>query len=322
MISEPTTIILGAGVSKPYGFPIGLDLRNEIIDHTLVRKDWSFWNALSIDENLVIEFVTRFRDSNIYSIDKFLENNPNYLQVGKICIAVCIREKEDHKNFFRTNAKSDGIYQYLFNELVSGIRWNEVEQNKLSFITFNYDRSLEQYLFESYCNFCPRNTIEETLSSFFQYIPIYHVHGKVGDLDWQGKKGTQYKPLEINHFKGRITEIEKIKMASENIVLVSEQDPQTANKLAYILKSSKNIIFLGFGYHNENLNKLKIDSFRHLDNEMENEANDLSKVTTFRGNAYGLGKSQMKKNQNRWKIYLPTNEKKDIEFLKDYVQLD
>jgi len=33
MIKEKTVLILGAGASKPYGFPTGEELRREIIDN-------------------------------------------------------------------------------------------------------------------------------------------------------------------------------------------------------------------------------------------------------------------------------------------------
>ena len=75
------------------------------------------------------------------SVDAFLEHRPEYLQIGKLSIALCIMAHEHEKKLF--NAQRNW-YDYLRIKLNSS--FDEFGDNKLSIITFNYDRSIEHYL--------------------------------------------------------------------------------------------------------------------------------------------------------------------------------
>jgi hypothetical protein len=92
----------------------------------------------------------------------------------------------------------DNWYFYLYNRMVEGFKTTDSYKlfgdNKVTFVTFNYDRSLEHYFFE-----CLRNTFrkvpETALVEQMNRIKIHHVYGQVDYLPWQGSKkpyGSKY----------------------------------------------------------------------------------------------------------------------------------
>jgi len=85
MINVPTVLVLGAGSSKPYGYPIGSRLKNDIIAELQLSLDTdSGWiNELDIDKELVKEFIKKFDRSPKSSIDSFLAQQKKYTEIGK-----------------------------------------------------------------------------------------------------------------------------------------------------------------------------------------------------------------------------------------------
>src|SRR4030095_10430365 len=85
MIEIPTTLVLGAGASMDYRYPSGVDLRLEIIaslhdgDDLIEALRCSDFNPRQIGK-----FRERLRGSpGIKSVDKFLERNPDLLEVAR-----------------------------------------------------------------------------------------------------------------------------------------------------------------------------------------------------------------------------------------------
>lgn len=81
------------------------------------------------------------------SVDFFLENNEKFEEIGKLAIAFELILHEDYKQLRREQKKR--WYETLFHLMVQGGRF---DQNRLSVITFNYDRSLEAFLFRALGN--------------------------------------------------------------------------------------------------------------------------------------------------------------------------
>ena len=64
---------------------------------------------------------------------------------------------------------------------------NEFSEHALSIITFNYDRSLEEYLYRVLGALYNRDAEE-----LVQGLSIIHVHGDLGPLDWESQRGRKY----------------------------------------------------------------------------------------------------------------------------------
>ncbi|MGD0625710.1 MAG: hypothetical protein ABSB32_13440 [Thermodesulfobacteriota bacterium] len=126
MIDIPTLFILGAGASKPYGFPTGRELRTQIIrsfpsDYkTLQSTDISLkLDSLKRQElAMVSDFVEHFSKSPVYSIDQFLAFNPAFSYQGKMAIAYYIRTKEIESKFWEEPPSEEDWYSLLFNRMI------------------------------------------------------------------------------------------------------------------------------------------------------------------------------------------------------------
>ena len=100
-----------------------------------------------------MNFASRFRKSSNKSIDLFLARNPSLVTVGKLAISLEILKSEIASKF-REEIDNPALdwYSYLFDRFTDTFLDKDkftISDNKVSFITFNYDRSLEHFLIES-----------------------------------------------------------------------------------------------------------------------------------------------------------------------------
>ncbi len=144
MIEKQTVLVLGAGASQPYGFPTGGELRQLICDD-------SSWHDAALRDHIsaqfINRFVMRFRDAPQSTVDRFLAHHTDFVNVGKLAIASILIAREAASNL---SPQKDNWYGYLWSRLETD--WDDFSKNKLKIITFNYDRSLEQFLLQSECS--------------------------------------------------------------------------------------------------------------------------------------------------------------------------
>ena len=263
MIDIPTVFILGAGSSKPYGYPTGAELRELIINEfpnelsILLKRSSIPPNKRQNHFDAAKKFVDAFDNSSVVSIDKYLSLNPIFSYYGKLAIMLIISKKEALSKFREKIEYGQDWYKLLFNRMISTFNepsdFDKFRENKVAFITFNYDRSLEYFIYESfyYTFWEKRHDIESafvSLEGIKKYIPFpfIHVYGQVDKIKEHG--GSDYRE------KFAFSDIEKL---SENIRVIGER----ANNIAEIKKiitESKRIFFLGFGYAKENMDSIGI----------------------------------------------------------------
>ncbi len=308
MITKPTVIILGAGASSVYGFPTGQGLVSNIISNlrplskseTRGGNDWVPFLIVNFDlkEEEIYDFQEKLHYSRI-SVDAFLEYRNEFLKVGKLSIAMSLISHENNQKLF--SAERNWL-DYLRNKLDAP--FDVFGENELSIITFNYDRTVEQYLFTVLKNTYGRSDAEcvEQLNK----IPIIHVHGKIGSLPWQEENGRPYE----NTFTP-----ENIKLASDQIIIISEsnEDSEEFRQAFELLKKADEgkIYFLGFGYNPVNLRRLKF-----------NELKNLKKYDPIAlGTSYKFPATKQRVLADEWKIHTDwqTGQKnRDIlDFLRD-----
>jgi hypothetical protein len=251
MIKIPTCLVLGAGASVPYGFPSGIELRKRILQN---NKE-SNWNKLLSelefeDKDFITSFYFDFNISKILSIDNFLERYPKYLSIGKLAIAFALIPFENHHDLFEIDDPPERWYCELWNKL-STQNLHHLPSHKLKIITFNYDRSLEYFLYNVIKHSYPDAT-ENKCAEFLKMLDILHIHGKLGNLPWEGNSSRPYKPDPTP---------EQYKIAREQIKIVSEQDIKRDlfNDPVQYLSNVQRIFFLGFGYDESNFNRLSME---------------------------------------------------------------
>ena len=96
MISRKTVLVLGAGASADYGFPVGSELKEQIVGLNLARpRDGSHGDCLRTaiyrgnqTEKEFKDFQVALRMSGQPSVDAFLELRQEFMDVGLLSISL------------------------------------------------------------------------------------------------------------------------------------------------------------------------------------------------------------------------------------------
>lgn len=287
MITIPTVLILGAGASSHIGYPVGYGLINDVITVQITRLIDSMYTVEQIKD-----FRLRLSRYASYSIDEFLEKNRELEDIGKSFIAHSLKRYELEDKLFPPHV-SDGWYQYLFNSMLTS-SVEDLVNNKITIITFNYDRSLEAYLHNTimYRFKISKNESSELLKK----IKIIHMHGVLGeypDVPYSQNLEPGFDDLDLaaGFFRKITGSIKIIYEIKENKDTFCSIEFENANKA---LQESEKIYFLGFGFHEDNIRRFRFFS--------ENSLKGKEVRATFKGignrelhrvlkmlSAYGIG---------------------------------
>ena len=288
MFSQNTVFILGAGSSWHYNYPTGEELVNEIkILANSFSKSWDKSFRRILDEQILysthfismlpifiqemaghdpakIDDAFKATLKNLDSlyekiiisdpmvIDHFLCFNTDIAKIAKILIAAALLRHE------RKSAEPRGNwYKFLIQKLMSGCnRSDDLHQNKVKFITFNYDLSLEYKLYKG----LGVNHIfsdKENLSNFFTDDRFLHVYGKLRS----SKIEEPFYKISDNDFNKK--ELDIAYEASKDIKTIDPSDKiedLTTMKLASKAIHEANVVYiLGYGFDRDNSQRLGLD---------------------------------------------------------------
>jgi hypothetical protein len=278
--NKKTVFVLGAGASCPYGYPSGARLRQRVclsqgFIHTYTSTGM---DRQAIETRLpdIKKFKDAFNKSRIESIDLFMANNPKLAPIGKYIIAfeilmaeqqslsgeeakltqemLAFRESNPRDRLSEPFFKGEDWYFYLYNRLIEGLVGKntlpDFSNGNLAFITFNYDRSLEQFFYESLSNSFTEVS-EPDIIKCLKKLKIMHVYGQIAPLKWQdSEQGIDYKP--------KIGE-SLLEGAAANIKTIYEQKKSPVlDEAIVLLAQADEIFFLGFGYAPENMEVLRL----------------------------------------------------------------
>ncbi len=253
MIKRNTVLILGAGASHPHGYPLGSGLKADIVQSIgeaqrpeagggLGRTPLNefLWRR-GFENREILQFRMDLKDSPIGSVDVFLERRKGeFLELGKHAIAWQIIQSRG--NEILSGTEKGRWYDYLWTLLDND--FEQIGQNNVTFVTYNYDLSLERWFLQSlqatYGK--TRKEAEDKLAE----IRIIHVHGHV-------KSG--------NREPGEGEDDSVISESAEQIKIIHELDDGDKEYVAArkALVEAKHIHLLGFGYNKQNLKRLFAD---------------------------------------------------------------
>ncbi len=234
MLAVDTVFVLGAGASKPFGFPTGAELRARLCNE-LVLGNTMYLNLLECghSEQEVESFRFAFERSAINSIDAFIALRPTFQTIGARAIAAALVPLENENTLTKGN-----WYQFVWNEMLEGVSTSdELLLNTIRFITFNYDRSLEQYLFGAIQHAFDLDS--EAAYKCFSSIPIHHVYGSLGA--YTSGIGFQYHERK-DDLKQAILN------AQQSIKTIPSVRGTLDTKAADWLSRAERVFILGFGF--------------------------------------------------------------------------
>jgi len=245
-----TVLVLGAGASAHLGFPLGPQLCSKIIENTSDPDGNPFKEllAMAFPHETIYSFHEQLEKSFPRSIDEFLADRPKFIDVGRASIAQVLIRYEDEKLLRK---REDNWYGLLRDRIKE-----ELDRNRFSpvIVTFNYDLSLDKFLYDFLSSTFPRYATINTLEGA---VRILHVHGRLGYLDYEvtcsprRSYGGPVSPSEI--------------LAASQGIRVPSQLPNDYGRDMVVaqeaIKQAKRVIFLGFGYDDTNLVRLRVDSW-------------------------------------------------------------
>ena len=247
-ITLNTVLILGAGASAPYGFPLGKKLRDQVCGFADHRGYKFLFGDMGHPESELRAFVDELKFSPYTSVDVFLENNPDFLTIGKRAIAAALFPLEQEDRLFPPGVDSDkSWYESLILQMSVGTdAWLD---NNLSVVTFNYDRSFEHYFVTVLKNRGHLSTAEAM--ALFERVEVVHVHGSLGEYP-----GVPYGACT----RDADLSPEAMKAAAESIIVISEAGDNLSSfdRAEASLRQARRIYFLGFGFHPTNVRRLRI----------------------------------------------------------------
>ena len=269
MIKRQTVFVLGAGAGNPYNFPTGMELTKEVCQACWQTGEEEARNLSRVFDSdaprKARELADKLSRSGIL-IDEWLATNPEYQPLGKYFIAKQIMQRESEERFKEAFVNRDeDWYSILWQRMLSPERKIEnLINNQVAFITFNYDRSLEQNFMMRALNTFVGISAGDCANQIAR-VPIIHVHGQLGRLPWQDATKDGFKHL--NGMTERLFESQQdpnvIRACSQHIKIIAETNGGTPEyeRAKVELKKAERVHFLGFGYHDENLLRLKQEGY-------------------------------------------------------------
>ncbi|MGH7529906.1 MAG: hypothetical protein ACREMN_05940 [Gemmatimonadales bacterium] len=248
MIRRPIALVLGAGASVPYGFPTARDLlrdiRRGLTDTTFRQRLMS----ASPGEAAIQGLREALAGSPVGSVDEFLEipAHAGLVGVGKAAIAASLLPREVPQNLL-PDEKRDDWYEYLFRRMKEGASsFEEFLQNRIVFVTFNYERSLEHFLLSALRSTYRASPTQVADAVKQNHLRIVHVYGSFGAL-----------PYGVEPTIGGIL----LGQAAASIHIVGEPDAQAGIDAAQAaLMDCERVCFLGFGYRRANVDRLALNT--------------------------------------------------------------
>jgi hypothetical protein len=276
MFKSNTLFIIGAGASAEYGLPTAGALRPQISSclnitninaqkgQTGERKILDAFQLISRDyRDLILagRIISSAMPDSI-SIDNFIDahsDNINIKRAGTLAIAKCILDAEYESNIFKFDDKNSGFdyadtwIRTFFKLASENISKNNVDTifDKTSFIVFNYDRCITHYLKYLLINYY--NISDGHATNIINRMNILHPYGSIGSLPWQAKPD----PMPFGAHGEDLTP--QLLLTSSHLISTftdSSSRSETTDRINEMVYKSKNIVFLGFSFGEQNMDLL------------------------------------------------------------------
>jgi hypothetical protein len=273
MFNKRTVFIVGAGASAECGLPSGATLKNKIAEGFNLYFDAGQLRSgdRAILENLkrripeVNKHIKAGRElsatiATFPSIDEALHwwrARDDIIEMGKLAIAHYVLDAEHHSPLARKHGTVDAqtardTWLATFMSIaLSAFERDEADKafENITIINFNYDRTIEHYLYWAMQQ--QAGVSSDTAAQCVARLNMIRPYGSIGKLEWHEKSGIP--------FGGNNNQLDA-NTAAANIRTFTEQvDEKTVdNPIEEALDSAHLVIFLGFGFHQQNMDLLRM----------------------------------------------------------------
>ena len=281
MLAGNTVFVLGAGSSATFGMPIGSGLLTEIERDLTFRFEFGE-RLLNGDPDIAARIRRRPESERrpLYegaaklvaalpgfnSIDDCLYthgDDPAVRQIGKVAIARAISRCE-HKSWLRHLASPDqeerlgalkrlrgGWVHSLVRLLVTGRKAKDAAHlfSDIALVTFNYERSAELAIYHLAKE--AMNMSDQEAGEALAGLKIYRPYGGLGSLRLPHRNGVPFGSQQVDIFE-----------MAESISVYTEDLGERPDliEMADMISKADSIVFLGFGFHTQNMNLIAADS--------------------------------------------------------------
>jgi hypothetical protein len=238
IFSNKTVIVTGAGASKEYGYPLGNELRLQVTSILASGPFRALLKKQKYEDAFVDEFLELLKYSTSHeTIDSLLEHHPRFRNIGCLAIAYILLSQGHHGTIF----PAKGWYRRLFTEL--SLDTDTSPARNISFVTLNYEQSLQYYLQHSYKYDCSEAKYADAKRNI-ESIKHLYAHGTLGTFP--------RTPLSNNDKDAiAIAVAQSMMLIFDN---VDETDP--FRKAADEIAQAQNVVFLGLGYEMRTMRRL------------------------------------------------------------------
>lgn len=242
MISKKTVFITGAGASSDYYYPCGSEFLKQIIDKLLLLdNDLSKINHIDFDwrKGIGKEIAQLLYDSKPLSIDEWLsvEVNKKYRSCIQFIISHLILSYEA-KFADATNTYFDSIWNMMIKDART---IDQFLTNKVSFITFNYDRTIEVFLKTRIKSRYGIQT-EAEMEIILDHFKVFHFYNTCFDSTFEIEYG-KFAPLDPYHLNCLIKKYQRVSL------IYDQNDDHYIENVSNQLYIADRIVFLGFAFH-------------------------------------------------------------------------
>ncbi len=280
MFETETTIVLGAGSSFDLGFPLGWKLK-ENISRELERVSSRYPQPIHIDRiretfrsllgrrNPEKEIALANALRRFGSIDDCLgsfHEDEEIVKMGKWMIAYSIAKAEQESKISKIldgtieekrQAKIDILdgtwVNHLIKMLITGIPRSRCAEvfSRITIINFNYDRAIYACLKEGLQDAYALS--DGTVCDLMRSLSCFHPYGNLGEYSFEEAipMGNCWAPRH-----------DLISGAAQNLQVYTETTVASDDLMPPALKerlvNSRKILFLGFGFHKQNMALLNV----------------------------------------------------------------
>ena len=226
------TFLLGAGSSVSAGFPTDTELRNKVAEYMLNENVIKLFVEAGFSKESCQEFRARLIRGGYSTIDELINSFTQYAPLGKMAILKCILSYEslsDTDSFYGDNhwympffltIQKEGLIDKLGN---------------ITFVTLNYDRSLQHFLHEF-----------SSYRGITQKPKILHLHGRLPPLKFEIEEGQASLPYGDYSLDGPSLNSHASGISSLADIRDDNEHYEQAKAIIY---KSNYLFIMGFGFH-------------------------------------------------------------------------